>query len=71
MKKVGGYISAAEAAARLGYNTQYFTRLLREGKVERATYWHGYLLPEDITEADLLMQNRGRPGGYKQKKEGE
>lgn len=43
-----GYITAQEAAKRLGFEYTYFTRLLNEGRVSGAEKWQGvWLVPED------------------------
>lgn len=56
-----GYISAKEAAERLGYEYTHFTRLLKAGKVPGAVYWHGYAIPEDVSRENVQSANVGRP----------
>jgi hypothetical protein len=48
-----GYITAKEAAKKLGYEYTHFSRLLKEGNVEGAVYWHGYAIPDDIQRGDV------------------
>jgi hypothetical protein len=43
-----GYITAEEAAEKLGFEYTYFTRLLNDGRVTGAEKWQGvWLIPED------------------------
>jgi hypothetical protein len=56
-----GYISAREAAEKLGYEYTHFTRLLKADKVEGAVYWHGYAIPEDISREEVSTRKAGRP----------
>lgn len=48
-----GYITTEEAAKKLGYEYSYFTRLLKEGRVPGAVYWHGYAIPKNVTREKL------------------
>lgn len=58
---MNGYITAREAAKRLGYDYTHFTRLLKQGKVEGAVYWQGYAIPESIGKESIHTQRVGRP----------
>lgn len=56
-----GYITAREAAQKLGYEYTHFARLLKAGKVPGVVYWHGYVIPSDIKREDVSTGRVGRP----------
>lgn len=56
-----GYISAKDAAEKLGYEYTHFTRLLKAGKVPGAVYWHGYAIPHSLERKDIETGRVGRP----------
>lgn len=52
-KKIKGYITAKEAAEKLGYEYTHMARLLKAGNVPGAVYWNGYAVPEDVRREDV------------------
>lgn len=47
------YLTAHEAAEKLGYEYTYFTRLLKAGRIPGAVYWHGYAVPATLKKDDI------------------
>lgn len=50
---VKDFLTAEQAAEKLGYEYSYFRRLLKQGRVPGAIYWHGYAIPKDVGRGDV------------------
>lgn len=55
------YMTAKEAADKLGYEYTHFTRLLKQGKVRGAFRWEGYAVPKNVSREDIEVGHAGRP----------
>lgn len=57
-----GWLTAKQAAEACGYEYTWFTRLLKEERVPGALFWEErWMIPDDITEADILTPDYARP----------
>lgn len=61
-----GFINSEEAARKLGYEITHFRRMLSSQRVRDpktgapVEFWHGYLIPENITSKDIVGGYGGR-----------
>lgn len=62
IEKLDGWFSAAQAAEHLGYHYITVINKLEANQIPRAGLWQGiWVIPDDITEEEILTPPPGRP----------
>lgn len=50
-----GWLTARQAADRIGYEYKWFIGLLNQGKIKRARRWQRvWVIPDDLTEEEVI-----------------